>query len=554
MAGTDKIPRMVQPDWLKTQEYHLWSRGRGVDVWSMVWAAATGDLDSIRSLLNRDPDLVHCEIEYFKPIRFAVRHNQRAVVEYLLAKGASPAGEAGATLVEDARDRGYDELAGFLTSLLEKEHHIIPAGETIAAAIKAFDMPRVRALLEAQPQLLHAADKGGSQPIHWASLTRQIALIDYLLDRGADINARRPDGARPLDLTNGDYDYRSWYRDLPPFALRKHEMLAGYLIARGAYCDISVAAKMGWFERVRELLDEDPGVVNRIPAYCGYYSGLPLRCAAAAGHLEVVRLLLERGANPNEPEPGIAPLGGALHAAIGGNHYEVVKLLLEKGANPNAPVESSGNCMSMAKHAGGSKELIDLVASYGGVLGVGMAWHERNVEILAAMLHANPRLELYPKTGSFPGPRHRRCIELVLRFQPDIFSKKRLDPKAWWDGSVPEELTPEEQDHVRWLAGQGADINRPNWLGTTNLHRAAAAGSVRIAGYCLEYGADIDTIEGLYSTTPLGWAAREGKKEMVEWLLARGADPRLPEEEPWAQPLAWAQRRGHHEIAAMLHR
>ena len=41
----------------------------------------------------------------------------------------------------------------------------------------------------------------------------------------------RPDGARPLNLTNGDYYYRGW-RDVPPTALQRHEVLIGYLLAR----------------------------------------------------------------------------------------------------------------------------------------------------------------------------------------------------------------------------------------------------------------------------------------------------------------------------------
>jgi hypothetical protein len=36
-------------------------------------------------------------------------------------------------------------------------------------------------------------------------MTRQLEAIDELLRRGADITARRMDGARPIHLTNGDY-------------------------------------------------------------------------------------------------------------------------------------------------------------------------------------------------------------------------------------------------------------------------------------------------------------------------------------------------------------
>jgi hypothetical protein len=229
---------------------------------------------------------------------------------------SNPVYEAGESLVSIAKDRGYIELSDYLESVLKERFHITTDSQDIVTAIKAFDFHLVKDLIEKRPELVHAADERGNQPIHWAVLTRQLDLIDYLLDYGADINAVRPDGAKPIDLTNGDYHYRSWYRDLPPNGLRKHDVVIGYLMAKGAYCDISVAAKIGYYDRVKELLDKDPGLVNRLPSHVGYYSGLPLRCAASAGHLEIVKLLLQRGANPNEPEPGIAPQGGALHAAI----------------------------------------------------------------------------------------------------------------------------------------------------------------------------------------------------------------------------------------------
>jgi ankyrin repeat protein len=533
-----KVGRMLQPDSLKSEDYQPWSRGRGVDVWAMICASITGDLAAIQSLVSRDPNLVECEFEYFKPLRFAIRENQRAVVDFLMEKGADPAYEAGDSLVTVARDRGYTDLAAFLESTLKERHHMSPEAAAVVATIKARDPARVRALLEQQPDLLHAADEHGSQPIHWAVMTRQIELIDYLLERGAEINAARPNGTRPLHLTNGDYHYRGW-RDLPSTALQKHEVLVGYLLARGAEYDISTATKVGDLARVRELLDQKPALVHHLPTY-SYYTGTPLRNAAGAGHLEVVKLLLERGADPNQPEPGIAPFGGALHAAIGGKHYEIVKLLLKHGANPNAAVESSGNCMSMAKWSGAPKEIVNLIASYGGVRDVELVCHDGDVETLAQMLHANPNLEVGERLDN------PQIMQLILRHQPDIL-QRTPDPTPWWSHA-----TPKDPAYARWLMEHGLDPNRRNWLGITMLHRCAAKGDIEMAQVCLDFGADIHAIETDSSSTPLGVAARVGKKDMAEWLLKKGADPNLPEEEPWARPLEWARRRARQEIVELL--
>jgi hypothetical protein len=278
-------PGMSCPPELKRNEFVPWSRGRGVDVWAMFVAAMNGDLETMETLVAGDPGLVECEFEYLTPLHFAVRENQLAVVKYLLGKGIDPNYGFGQSPMEMARQRGYTELGDYLEIWLKEYYGIVPEGETIAAAIKAFDTDRVRELIGARPELVHAADKRGNRPIHWAALTRQIELIDYLLSQGADIGAMRPDGARPINLTSGDYHYRSWYRDLPPTGLQKHEVGVGYLMARGAYCDISVAAKIGYYQRVKELLDQDAGLVNRLPDYVTYYNGLPLRNAAAAGQM-----------------------------------------------------------------------------------------------------------------------------------------------------------------------------------------------------------------------------------------------------------------------------
>src|SRR5262245_45054602 len=489
-----KVARMFQPASLRSETFQPWSRGRGVDVWAMLCAAIAGDLDSIKSLVALDSNLVECEYEYFTPLRFAVRENHRSVVEFLLEQGANPAYEAGDSLVTLARDRGYVEMTAFLESTLRDRFRVTPEVAAIATAIKARNAAEVRRLLSQRPELIHAADERGNQPIHWAVMTRQTELIDYLLDHGADVNAVRPDGMRPLHLSNGDYHYRGW-RDLPSTALQKHEVLIGYLLARGADYDISVATKIGDVSRVRELLDRDPVLVRQTPPY-SYYTGTPLQNAAGAGHIEVVRLLLERGADPNQPEPGIAPFGGALHAAISGKHYEIVKLLLQHRVNPNQAVESSGNCLSMARWSNAPKEILDLIAASGGVRTVDLVCHDGDIETLGQMLDANPSLAVQESLG------HPQLTELMLRYQPDLL-KKIPDPTPWWSMA-----TPKAPQFARWLIERGMDPNRRNWLGITMLHRCAAKGDIEMASVFLDSGADIDAMETDSSSTPLACAAR----------------------------------------------
>ncbi|MGQ0642959.1 MAG: ankyrin repeat domain-containing protein [Gemmatimonadaceae bacterium] len=148
-------------------------------------------------------------------------------------------------------------------------------------------------------------------------MTRQLDVIDLLLERGADINARRLDGALPIHLTNGDYGYRGW-RDVPGHVTTTPNDVFKHLAARGANVDVWMAAVKGDIDRVRTLIDGDPSLVNRVNDYNSYYAGCgsALKNAAVAGHIEIVRLLLERGTDPNLPEEGIAPNGHALYSAV----------------------------------------------------------------------------------------------------------------------------------------------------------------------------------------------------------------------------------------------
>ena len=200
---------------------------------------------------------MRCQYAYRTPLYFAVRENGLDAASFLLDRGTDPIGlPINDRLVDIARDRGFAEMQKLLESKLARIHNASTAGEPVAAAIRRRDLAGVCGLLDAEPELLHTGDERSNQPIHWAVMTRQIDMIDELLSRGADINAQRFDGARPIQLTSGDYHFRGW-RDVPDGVAASPEEVLAHLRACGADYDICTASSIGDLDRVRELLDQD---------------------------------------------------------------------------------------------------------------------------------------------------------------------------------------------------------------------------------------------------------------------------------------------------------
>ncbi|MCI0391098.1 MAG: ankyrin repeat domain-containing protein [Acidobacteria bacterium] len=548
MTNTDKIQRMIRPEALKKNKPLLWAPGTGTIVWKMFCACITGDLKTIKRLLKKDPSLVRTHYAYRTPIYFAVRENQVEVAAFLLERGADPLSLAvNDSLLDITRDRGYAEMEKLLEATLASAHGASPKGESVAAAIREHNLPKVQSLLDAAPELLHEGDGNSNQPIHWAVMTRQLDVIDELLARGADINAARFDGARPIQLTNGDYGFRGW-RDVPQDWPTTPAQVLAHLRTRGAYCDICTACHIGDLERVRELLDQDPSLGNRVSEYVTYYlgSGAPLKNAAACGHIEIVKLLLERGADPNLPEEGIAPHGHALYSAVANGHYEIAKLLLEHGAYPNPEVESSADALSRAM-SNSDQRMIDLLCSYGAARAVHLLAYSGDVRTAAAVFAANPALADDPDAlANAAGEGQEAFVRLMLHYQPDL--PKRIMFPGWSVGAKTRELN-------ELLFEHGMDPSQPDWLRTTPLHQFARKGELEKAALFIDHGADLNARDEDICSTPLGWAAKYGKTLMVELLLRRGAKPNLPDDLPdlaWATPMAWATRRGHRQIVDLL--
>jgi hypothetical protein len=194
------MDRMIRPQALEKDEPLTWSTGTGADVWEMFRGAIAGDVASLARLLDKDPSLVRGQYGYLRPLYFAVRENQVGAAALLLDRGANPMTFSGGhdSLLDIVRDRGYAEMQTLLGSTLERVHGVLPQAGAVASAIRERDQADVRSLLDASPALLHAGDERANQPIRWAVMTRQIDLIDELLARGANINARAPTGRVPF--------------------------------------------------------------------------------------------------------------------------------------------------------------------------------------------------------------------------------------------------------------------------------------------------------------------------------------------------------------------
>jgi ankyrin repeat protein len=110
--------------------------------------------------------------------------------------------------------------------------------------------------------------------------------------------------------------------------------LAELLLARGAPHDVFSATAMGKTGVLRQLLEADSGLISSFSAD----GWTPLHLAAFFGQAEIVRLLLDHGADVNARSRNTMN-NMPLHAALPNGAQAIVELLLAAGADVNARQE-----------------------------------------------------------------------------------------------------------------------------------------------------------------------------------------------------------------------
>jgi ankyrin repeat protein len=190
----------------------------------------------------------------------------------------------------------------------------------------------LRRMLDADPQAVHARGGDGCQPLHFAHSTE---IVDLLLERGADIDARCVDH----------------YSTPVQYLAESQPAIARYLFQRGAAPDIFSASLAGDIETVDRLLDEAPSLLNaridqsffppgpdhdvhNMMTFSVGHHATPLHAAARGNHPELVRMLVGRGMSPDVR--GGYDDATPLHLAAWNNLAEAATALVDAGADINA--------------------------------------------------------------------------------------------------------------------------------------------------------------------------------------------------------------------------
>lgn len=435
-------------------------------------AAMNGDVAAVRRLLDEKVDVNAAQGDGTTALHWAAYTGQTAIAELLLARGA---------------DVRATTRLGSLTPLM--------------MAAKNGHAEIVARLLDAGADA-GAPNANGTTPLMLAAAAGKADAVTLLLDRGADVNAK--------DAAHG--------QTALIFAAASGRLDAvRALVARGA--DANVATRVSPIvtmgdrykaltdgKGTREITSEGRG--SDVRAMGGMTA---LMFAAREGHLDVVRTLVEAGADVNKVND--ADGVSVLTLAIVNGRFDIARHLLDKGADPRR-VSKTG--------------LSPLYAT------VDARWPERT---------------WYPPAAV--GEEKTTYLELLKALldkgaDPNV----RLGRKQWYrtfhgDWVDPSGATPfwlaakaNDVDAMRVLLAGGANPSIPSAKGVTPLIVAAGYGiepqvtnfapDARLAAVRFlveECSADVNARDA-QGYTPLHGAALTANHDLLLYLVAMGADVR----------------------------
>jgi uncharacterized protein len=312
---------------------------------------------------------------------------------------------------------------------------------------------------------------------------------------------------------------------------------------REAFVD---AARRGDLELVRQMLDRAPGLLN----VTNSTDETALFKAAWAGHTEIAKLLIGRGADVNagdfdiraaNPAPGSRVVGETpLTRAISTDQKEIVELLLSKGADVTLGTEFTALEAAIAAQ---DKDLAQRLIQ----LGAKVTAHTANdgstalhgpalvgrPEMAAFLLDLGAEVNAADNEGRTPlylaaEKGHAEVVDLLIRRGANVDARNRL-------GGTPlmEAVRNGHAEVVRRLLTAGADAKAATKTGMTVLMHAVLRRTgqgdptteqrLAVMDLLAKAGADA-AARDKFGDNALHYAVPTGSVELAKWLVAHGAD------------------------------
>lgn len=259
---------------------------------------ANGKFDTVKQKLEQGADADFADYDQRTPLHLAATEGHSQVVQILLDYKADPEAEDrwGAKPFDSAKENGHDKVLDvFIQNGGQADDHSIPRSEVVSMELMQYsangfdDMVKETLMAGAKPTF---ADYDKRTPLHLACAEGHDDVVEVLLLNGANPMFEDRFGSTPMDeaVKNGNMDMvqllKRYGGTKPAHLMSKED--ADYQYGM----DLISHASRGRVLNVTYLLQHG-AIVN----YADYDKRTALHLACAEGHLEVVKVLLNAGAD-----------------------------------------------------------------------------------------------------------------------------------------------------------------------------------------------------------------------------------------------------------------
>jgi ankyrin repeat protein len=463
---------------------------------ALMVACAQGSVEGVRALLARGASPTAEGPNGVTPLSAVGETNTHEIALALIEHGAREVNSRGkAGLLHSTI---WNEQVDTTAALLRTVTGLGPDafGELVNAAVMKRNVTLVRLLHEAGAPLSVHAEIGLETPLHGAvTHYAELDVVRYLLDHGANTEARASLGETPLHKLAGHYQHGEHTIELFRLLLEKGARLDALdQFSRTPYecCTDQSRADLR-----AVLIDEPLARGASLDELASAQSWATLPIWYAADRRDAVLFFIERGASFEPPaDVRSSPLA---HAAIEKGDVELLRALIAKGLD----------CRRI-EHYGTS--LVSVAAQYG------------SIECVTALLDA----------GADPAVEddwHASAVHSATKF-PSVLRLLLDRGCSAGTGIVGTPIVAAVQhgeiECVRLLLDRGASPNVSTPYGQRPLFLAIAKGDPSVLEALLQAGARTDVLDQESGDTPLITAAKAGAAVIVRALLDAGADPTQP--------------------------